>query len=99
MVIQRIGREAVLEQAVRDSLPHWYEQALLQAEVSTVGDPELNLEGTCPPQAGSEPLQLLDRGLGDAEGSSSASTPTWRSARREPEVPGEGDRRGARAPA
>ena len=33
MVIQRIGREAVLEQAVRDSLPEWYEQAILQADV------------------------------------------------------------------
>jgi trigger factor len=43
MVIQRVGREAVLEQAVRDSLPHWYEQAILQAEVKAVGDPKLDL--------------------------------------------------------
>src|SRR5262245_51493886 len=39
MVIQRIGREAVLEQAVRDSLPEWYEEALMRSGVSSVGDP------------------------------------------------------------
>jgi trigger factor len=44
MVIQRMGREAVLEQAVRDSLPEWYEEAILRSGVSTVGDPKLELE-------------------------------------------------------
>jgi trigger factor len=44
MVIQRVGREAVLEQAVRESLPEWYEQAILQADVKTVGDPKLDLQ-------------------------------------------------------
>src|SRR4051812_48101855 len=44
MVIQRMGREAVLEQAVRDSLPEWYEEAILRSGVSTVGDPKLDLE-------------------------------------------------------
>jgi trigger factor len=44
MVIQRVGREAVLEQAVRESLPQWYEQAILQADVKTVGDPKLDLQ-------------------------------------------------------
>src|SRR4029453_18396781 len=44
MVIQRVGREAVLEQAVRESLPVWYEQALLQSDVKTVGDPKLDLQ-------------------------------------------------------
>jgi trigger factor len=55
MVIQRVGREAVLEQAVRDSLPHWYEQAILQADVKTVGDPKLDLGEL--PSAG-EPLSF-----------------------------------------
>src|SRR5439155_4312709 len=41
MVIQRVGRETVLEQAVRESLPRWYEQALIQADLNTVGDPKL----------------------------------------------------------
>jgi trigger factor len=44
MVIQRMGRDAVLEQAVRDSLPEWYEEAILRAGVSIVGDPKLDLE-------------------------------------------------------
>jgi trigger factor len=44
MVIQRMGREAVLEQAVRDSLPEWYEEAILRSGVSTVGDPKLDLD-------------------------------------------------------
>jgi trigger factor len=48
MVIQRVGREAVLEQAVRDSLPQWYEQAILQADVQTVGDPKLDLQDLPP---------------------------------------------------
>jgi trigger factor len=43
IVIRRIGRDAVLEQAVRDSLPRWYEQAILQADLNTVGDPKLDL--------------------------------------------------------
>ena len=47
MVIQRIGREAVLEQAVRDSLPQWYEQAMLQADVSTGRRPEARPRRTC----------------------------------------------------
>jgi trigger factor len=48
MVIQRVGREAVLEQTVRESLPEWYEQAILQADVKTIGDPKLDL-GDLPP--------------------------------------------------
>jgi trigger factor len=55
MVIQRVGREAVLEQAVREALPEWYEQAILEADVKTVGDPKLNLDEL--PSAG-EPLSF-----------------------------------------
>jgi trigger factor len=44
MVIQRIGRDAVLEQAVRDSLPEWYEEAIVRSGLSTVGDPKLDLD-------------------------------------------------------
>jgi trigger factor len=43
LVIQRIGREAVVEQAVRDGLPEWYERALLDSGVATVGDPKLDV--------------------------------------------------------
>ena len=55
MVIQRIGREAVLEQAVRDSLPEWYEEAIVRSGVSTVGDPKLDMNDL--PSAG-EPLSF-----------------------------------------
>jgi trigger factor len=48
MVIRRMGREFVLEQAVKDALPHWYEEALMRADVSAVGDPKLDL-GELPP--------------------------------------------------
>jgi trigger factor len=43
LVLQRVGREAVLEQALRDSLPSWYERALLEAGISPVGDPQLDV--------------------------------------------------------
>jgi trigger factor len=52
MVIQRMGREAVVEQAVRDSLPEWYEEAILRSGVSTVGDPQLDLDLDDVPAAG-----------------------------------------------
>ncbi len=52
LVIQRVGREAVLEQALRDSLPEWYERALLNAGITPVGDPELNVAAL--PDAGEE---------------------------------------------
>ena len=44
LVIQRLGREAVLEQAVRDSLPEWYEEAIVESGVATVGDPKLDVD-------------------------------------------------------
>jgi trigger factor len=43
LVIQRVGREAVLEEALRGSLPEWYEQALLESGVTPVGDPKLDV--------------------------------------------------------
>ncbi len=48
LVIRRLGREAVLEEAVRDALAEWYVQALDAAGVVSVGDPELSL-GELPP--------------------------------------------------
>ena len=54
LVIQRVGRGAVLEQAVRDGLPEWYEQALFDSGINPVGDPEI--EVTSLPEEESEPL-------------------------------------------
>jgi trigger factor len=85
MVIQRVGREAVLEQAVREALPQWYEQALLQADLNTVGEPELHLHEL--PSHG-EPLEFSieisvtpKSKLGDYKG--------LEVGKREPEVPAE----------
>ena len=44
LVIQRVGREAVLEQAIRDSLPEWYETAIIESGLPTVGDPKLDVD-------------------------------------------------------
>ena len=44
LVIQRLGREAVLEQALRDSMPDWYERALIEAGVAPVGEPKLDVD-------------------------------------------------------
>ena len=43
LVIQRLGREAVVEQALRDSLPEWYERALVDARINPIGDPKLDV--------------------------------------------------------
>jgi trigger factor len=45
LVIQRVGREAVLEEAVRDTLGSWYADAIDATGVATVGDPKLDLDG------------------------------------------------------
>lgn len=43
VVIQRIGREAVLDETVRDSLGGWYADAIDAAGIAPVGDPDLAL--------------------------------------------------------
>jgi trigger factor len=85
MVIQRMGREAVLEQAVRDSLPEWYEEAILRSGVSTVGDPKLDL--TDLPAAG-EPLSFSIE-VGTTPRAKLGRYRELEVGRREPEVPEE----------
>src|SRR5918996_5623749 len=43
VVIRQVGREAVLDEAVRRALPTWYEEAIHEAGVTTVGDPKIDL--------------------------------------------------------
>lgn len=43
VVVRRIGREAVLDEAVRQSLPDWYEEAIGEVGVATVGEPSVDL--------------------------------------------------------
>jgi trigger factor len=43
VIVQRVGREAVLDEAVRESLPRWYGAAITGAGIVPVGDPSLDL--------------------------------------------------------
>jgi trigger factor len=43
VVLQRMGREAVLDEAVRRSLPGWYGQAVRNAGIVVVGEPSVDL--------------------------------------------------------
>jgi trigger factor len=43
VVLQQVGREAVLDEAVRRALPSWYEQAVADAGINAVGDPKVDL--------------------------------------------------------
>jgi trigger factor len=54
LVIQRMGFPAVLSEAIRDALPEWYEAALLDAGVTPIGEPEIDIVDT--PDAQGEPL-------------------------------------------
>ncbi len=54
LVIQRVGFGAVFEEALRESLPDWYEEALFDADLSPIGDP--NIEIVSAPEDEGEPL-------------------------------------------
>lgn len=56
LVIQRLGFGAVMQEAVRDSLPEWYEGALLRSGISPVGDPEIEIVSS--PEAEGEALSF-----------------------------------------
>jgi trigger factor len=49
LVLQRLGREAVLEDAVRDGLGSWYAEAIRESGIVPVGDPKIDL-GELPAQ-------------------------------------------------
>ena len=53
VVIRRLGREAVLDEALRSALGGWYVEAIDGAGIATVGEPELDV-GEFPAQG--EPL-------------------------------------------
>ncbi len=54
LVIQRLGFAPVLEEAIRDALPEWYERALLDSGISPIGDPSIEMVST--PDSEGEPL-------------------------------------------
>jgi trigger factor len=43
VVIQRVGREVVLDEAVRGALGRWYVQALDASEIVPIGEPDIDL--------------------------------------------------------
>jgi trigger factor len=56
LVIQRLGFAAVLQDAIREALPEWYERALLESAVSPVGDPDIELVSA--PDGEGDPLSF-----------------------------------------
>jgi trigger factor len=55
VIVQRMGRDAVLDEAVRDSIGAWYTAAIDAARIAPVGEPDLDL-GDLPRQG--EPLRF-----------------------------------------
>jgi trigger factor len=83
LVIQRIGREVVLEEAVRDTLSSWYSEAIESAGIVPVGDPELDL-GDLPAQGQALEFSIEIGVLPTAELGPYRGLEV---ARREPEIP------------
>jgi trigger factor len=48
VVIRRLGREAVLDEALRNSLGSWYADAIDRAGIAPVGEPELDVPSELP---------------------------------------------------
>jgi trigger factor len=57
VVIRRIGRKAVLDEAVRESLATWYRAAIDDARVVPVGEPEIDIDMDALPDEG-QPLHF-----------------------------------------
>jgi trigger factor len=54
VVIRRLGREAVFDEALRSSLSEWYIDAIDRAGIAPVGEPDINFSDDAPGQG--EPL-------------------------------------------
>src|SRR3954451_1530712 len=86
VVIQHVGRGALLDEAIRHGMPDWYEEAVNAAGIAAVGHPKVDV-GDVPASKG-EPLTFTvevavrpKATLGDWKGVEAA--------RREPEAPDE----------
>jgi trigger factor len=53
LVIQRVGFNTVLQEAIREALPEWYELALFDSDVSPIGDPDIEMVSTPDDEGGS----------------------------------------------
>lgn len=56
LAIQRVGFAAVLDEAIREGLPEWYERALLASGIAPVGDPSIEIVSR--PESPGEPLSF-----------------------------------------
>ncbi|HET7418064.1 MAG TPA: trigger factor [Solirubrobacterales bacterium] len=56
LIVQRLGFEAVLQEAIREALPEWYERALFDAGVNPIGDPSIEMVAT--PEGEGQPLEF-----------------------------------------
>jgi trigger factor len=56
LVIQRLGFGPVLQEAIREALPDWYERALFDSGVVAIGDPSIDMVST--PEREGEPLNF-----------------------------------------
>lgn len=54
LVLQRLGREAVLDETVRDTLPSWYAEAIRGSRIVPVGDPDIDIDLGALPDSGQE---------------------------------------------
>jgi len=54
IIDQRIGRGAVIEEAVNDALPKFYSQAVDESKIRPLGQPEVDVTGVPDPAAGGE---------------------------------------------
>jgi trigger factor len=61
VVLRQVGREAVLDEAVRHALAGWYEEAIADAGVQPVGDPQVDLSDL--PERGSPLAFTIEVGV------------------------------------
>ncbi len=54
LVIQRVGFGTVLQEAIREGLPEWYELALFDSGVTAIGDPDIEIVSA--PEEEGQPL-------------------------------------------
>ena len=94
VVIRRLGRDAVLDEALRSSLGGWYVDALDGAGIAPIGEPELDV-GELPAQG--QPLEFSIE-IGVRPRATLGNYKGLEIGRREPEVTSLGDRHRARAP-
>ncbi len=56
LAIQRLGFGTVLQEAIREGLPEWYELALFDSRVAAIGDPDIEIVSA--PEEEGQPLRF-----------------------------------------